>query len=67
MAKPMQTQIDAVVKMVLLEMTEMKKLKMRVPKKAFDYAQANGAKVFAYRENGMRISEVVDFIIRIAR
>jgi hypothetical protein len=48
---------------VKLELTEMKKLGLRVPAKAIKYVEANPAEIEEYRESGMRISEIADLII----
>lgn len=45
---------------VLLELKEMKKLKMRVPKKAFEIAQNLDYDEVSY----MKISEAADYCIR---
>ncbi len=55
--------MSAIVEAVLHELNEMKKIGMRVPRKAISYVTANEAEIDEYREGGMRISEICDLVI----
>ena len=50
------------IELVVLELTELKKLGVRVTKKALAYPAANPAEIAEYIENGMSHSDIADLV-----
>lgn len=51
---------------VNLELAEMKKLGMRVPRNAQAYVLAHADEIEDYRTNGMKVSEIADLVCQLA-
>jgi imidazolonepropionase-like amidohydrolase len=52
---------------VTLELKAMKEIGMRIPAKAFKYVEANKEEMAEFRNSGMKIAEIADYVIGASR
>lgn len=58
--------MDTIV-MVNAELNSLKDIGVKVPKKAFKYLETHESEIREFRNNGMRFSEIVDYILMIVK